>query len=60
MPTLETLFNLLNYMPPPQRVHIINVSAILVNFRKEIFAKKFFHENAKTKIFVSTLMTTEF
>jgi hypothetical protein len=36
-------------------VHIINVSAIFVNFCKEIFAKI-----QKLNIFVFTLMATEF
>jgi hypothetical protein len=42
--------------PLPQVVHIINVSAIFVNFRKEILAKIF----AKTKHFAKTKNLTEF
>jgi hypothetical protein len=43
-----------SYVPLPKESATINVSDIFDNFHKEIFA------NAKTKIFVLTLMATEF
>jgi hypothetical protein len=66
MSTLVNIFQ--SFAQIPKVASIIKVSVIFVSFRKKFHKiakicaqiRKFYYENAKTNVYVSNLMATEF